>query len=77
MQKSLNIDVLKCTGCLQCELACSYENTGSFNPSRSYIKVFTFHHEGITTEREFDHPTTHSLVSEFKSSFLKWTFVLH
>ena len=46
MQKSLNIDPGKCTGCLQCEMACSYEHTGTFNPSRSYIKVFTFHDEG-------------------------------
>ena len=46
MQKSLNIDPGKCTGCLQCEMACSYEHTGAFNPSRSFIKVFTFHDEG-------------------------------
>ncbi len=46
MQKSLNINPGKCTGCLQCEIACSYEHTGTFNPSRSYIKVFTFHYEG-------------------------------
>ena len=46
MQKSLHLDPGKCTGCLQCEMACSYEHTGSFNPSRSFIKVFTFHHEG-------------------------------
>jgi Fe-S-cluster-containing hydrogenase component 2 len=46
MQKSLHIDPGKCTGCLQCEMACSYEHTGAFNPSRSFIKVFTFHHEG-------------------------------
>ena len=39
-------DPVKCTGCLQCELACSYEHIGMFNPSRSFIKVFTFHHEG-------------------------------
>jgi len=45
--KSLSISPGKCTGCLQCELACSYEHTGSFNPSRSVIKVFTFHHEGV------------------------------
>ena len=24
MQKSLHIDAEKCTGCLQCEMACSY-----------------------------------------------------
>ena len=29
----------KCTGCMRCELACSYHNTGAFQPSRSVIKV--------------------------------------
>jgi Fe-S-cluster-containing hydrogenase component 2 len=46
MQKSLHIDPLKCTGCLQCEMACSYEHEGVFNPSKSRIKVFTFHEAG-------------------------------
>jgi Fe-S-cluster-containing hydrogenase component 2 len=46
MQKSLHIDPQKCTGCLQCEMACSYEQEGVFNPSKSRIKVFTFEHEG-------------------------------
>ena len=46
MQRSLHIDPGKCTGCLQCELACSYENEGVFNPAKSRIKVFTFHEEG-------------------------------
>lgn len=46
MEKSLVINPDKCTGCLQCELACSYENEGVFNPSKSRIKVFTFHQEG-------------------------------
>jgi len=46
MQKSLNIDPEKCTGCLQCEMACSLENEGTFNISKSRIKVFTFHDEG-------------------------------
>ena len=46
MQRALNIDPKKCTGCLQCEMACSYEKDGVFNPSKSRIKVFTFHHEG-------------------------------
>ena len=27
-------------------MACSYENEGVFNPSKSRIKVFTFHEEG-------------------------------
>ena len=46
MQKSLYIDPAKCTGCLQCEMACSYENTGTLNPSLSRIKVFNFEAEG-------------------------------
>ena len=46
MQKSLHIDPEKCTGCLQCELACSLDNEGVFNPAKSRIKIFTFHDEG-------------------------------
>ena len=33
-----------CTGCLQCEMACSYEHEGEFNPARSRIRVFEFEH---------------------------------
>src|SRR6267154_4831205 len=46
MLKSLHINPDKCTGCLQCEMACSYENYGVFNPAKSRIKVFDFHHTG-------------------------------
>ncbi len=46
MQRSLSISPEKCTGCLQCEMACSYEHEGNFNPARSRIKVFQFHSEG-------------------------------
>ncbi len=46
MWKALHIDPAKCTGCLQCEMACSYEHTGVINPSKSRIKVFNFEHEG-------------------------------
>ena len=46
MQKSLHINPDKCTGCLQCEMACSYEHHGTFNPSKSRIKVFDFHDAG-------------------------------
>ncbi len=44
MYKSLVIDPEKCTCCLQCEMACSFEHTGAFNPARSRIKVFEFGH---------------------------------
>ena len=46
MWKALHIDPAKCTRCLQCEMACSYEDTGVINPSKSRIKVFNFEHEG-------------------------------
>jgi len=46
MQKSLLINVDKCTGCLQCEMACSLDNEGMFNTSKSRIKVFDFHEQG-------------------------------
>ena len=46
MWKSLHIDPAKCTGCLQCEMACSYEHTGVMNPAKSRIKIFNFEHEG-------------------------------
>jgi len=42
MHKSLYINPDKCTGCLQCEMACSYENYGVFNPAKSRIKVVRF-----------------------------------
>ncbi|MGB0659642.1 MAG: 4Fe-4S dicluster domain-containing protein [Mangrovicoccus sp.] len=45
MLKSLVIDPGKCTGCKQCEMACSYENEGVFNPSKSRIRVFDFHED--------------------------------
>jgi Fe-S-cluster-containing hydrogenase component 2 len=46
MQRSLNIEPAKCTGCLQCELACSYDNEGIFNISKTRIQVFKFEDEG-------------------------------
>ena len=46
MLKALHIVPEKCTGCLQCEMACSFENEGVFNITKSRIKVFDFHHEG-------------------------------
>src|SRR5258707_13581896 len=45
MNKSLKIIPDKCTGCMQCELACSWVQTGSFQPSRSLIRVNVFDEE--------------------------------
>ena len=44
MYKSLVLDADKCTSCLQCEMACSMQHEGMFNPARSRIKVFEFEH---------------------------------
>ena len=46
MIKYLQIEPERCTGCLQCELACSWQAESVFNPAKSRIRVFTFHHEG-------------------------------
>ncbi|MBM4000489.1 MAG: 4Fe-4S dicluster domain-containing protein [Planctomycetes bacterium] len=35
----------KCTSCMQCELACSWVQTGTFRPSRSLIRVHVFDEE--------------------------------
>lgn len=43
MLRALRLEPAKCTGFLRCEMACSYENEGVFNPAKSRIKVFTFH----------------------------------
>ncbi len=46
MPRALRIDAGLCTGCRQCEMACSFEKEGAFNPAKSRIKVFEFHAEG-------------------------------
>ncbi len=42
MAKQLRIIPEKCTGCVQCELACSFVQTGTFQPARSLIRVHIF-----------------------------------
>lgn len=42
MRKMLKIVPDQCTGCMQCELACSWVQTGTFQPSRSVIRVHVF-----------------------------------
>ena len=44
MHKALHIKPELCTGCLQCEMACSFEHEGVFNPARSRIRIFEFEH---------------------------------
>lgn len=35
----IRTDDAKCTGCLRCQLACSYAYTKSFNPSAARVRV--------------------------------------
>ena len=44
MNQTLTLKADLCTSCLQCEMACSLEHEGYFNPARSRIKVFEFEH---------------------------------
>jgi len=39
LKKILAIDYEKCTGCRNCELACSIAHTRTFNPARSRIQI--------------------------------------
>ena len=45
MPKLLKIEPDKCTGCMQCELACSWVKTGAFQPAMSLIKVHVLDEE--------------------------------
>ena len=45
--RQLRIIPDKCTGCMQCELACSFVQTGTFQPSRSVIRVYIFDEQAI------------------------------
>lgn len=40
--KTLIIDIDRCTGCHQCELACSFRKLRRFNPCDSRIQIVTF-----------------------------------
>jgi carbon-monoxide dehydrogenase iron sulfur subunit len=39
LNEILTINLQLCTGCRNCELACSISHTGSFNPKRSRIQI--------------------------------------
>ena len=49
--KVLRIAPERCTGCMRCELACSYVQTGAFQPAQSVIRVSPF--EGHTSYAPF------------------------
>ena len=45
--KVLKLTPERCTGCLRCEIACSYMQTGVYQPAKSVIRVSPF--EGHTS----------------------------
>lgn len=40
--KMLRIVPERCTGCMRCEIACSYVQTGMFQPAKSVIRISSF-----------------------------------
>jgi len=48
MAKVLMIHPDKCTGCRNCELACSFEQEGSFRPGATRVHTFTWEREGFS-----------------------------
>jgi len=48
MAKILMIHPDKCTGCHNCELACSFAHEGLFRPGDSRIHVYTWEREGFS-----------------------------
>jgi Fe-S-cluster-containing dehydrogenase component len=46
LEKVLNVDIEKCTGCRTCEMACSIKNTGASNPTRSRVRVIRYERRG-------------------------------
>ncbi len=55
MDKILMIHPDKCTGCRNCELACSFFHEGDFRPRASRIHVFTWEREGISVPMTCQH----------------------
>ena len=41
------MNLIKCTGCRSCELACSFHKTATFNPVQSSIQVFRDNSVGL------------------------------
>jgi carbon-monoxide dehydrogenase iron sulfur subunit len=42
------VEATKCTGCKSCELICSLEHAGVFNPGKSRIRVIDFDYMGFS-----------------------------
>ncbi len=47
LKSIISVDVERCTGCRNCELACSLRKTGTFNPGRARIRIIKDETNGI------------------------------
>jgi anaerobic carbon-monoxide dehydrogenase iron sulfur subunit len=48
MTKVLMIHPDKCTGCRNCELACSFQHEGAFRPAATRVHAYSWEREGIS-----------------------------
>lgn len=48
MAQQLAVDPKRCVSCRTCELVCSFQHTGEFNPRLSNVSVFTYEHAAVT-----------------------------
>ncbi len=46
MEKVLQVDIERCSGCRTCEVVCSLKNTGECNPTRSRMRVIRYEKSG-------------------------------
>ena len=47
MRKTILIDYDKCTGCLMCAMACSFNKTSTFNPARARIGIVNWEEKAL------------------------------
>ena len=55
MAKMLMINADKCTGCHNCELACSMAHEGVFRPDATRVHVYTWEREGFSVPMMCQH----------------------
>ena len=55
MAKMLMINADKCTGCRNCELACSMAHEGVFRPDATRVHVYTWEREGFSVPMMCQH----------------------
>ena len=67
MEKTLIVDAEKCGGCRVCELICSMEKFGEYNPEKSFIKILK------NQELNINIPAI-TIACDFCGECVKWCF---